>query len=407
MVNAPSAPAVSRASCFRRGGLAVAIACIMVVSFYAWTIAPSRTDWGNVDPRGAYYNLLVDGFRAGRLSLALDPPAGLLALADPYDPKANAIYRNREHLHDTSLYQGRLYLYYGLTPAFVLFGPYRLLTGGYLLNKHAALIFATLAFVSGTLLLVAAWRRYFSRVPTIAVMLVVLATGLANSVPVLLRSPAICEVCIMCGQSFALLACLALWRALHVPSATAWRWVALASGSYGLAVGARPSLLFGALILVVPWAVTWGAGRAANAPRRPRQGSLLLAALGPIALIGAGLALYNYARFGDVFEFGQRYQLAGDRQDTARHFGIDYAAYNFRLYFLSVAPWRAVFPFVQSIALPTAPPGHAPAESALGILSNTPFALLAPLGGWLIWRVQRRKSVARPSTGRGEGPATN
>jgi tetratricopeptide (TPR) repeat protein len=168
--------------------------------------------------------------------------------------------------------------------------------------------------------------------------------------------------------------------------------VALASASYGLAVGARPSLLFGALILLAPWFHARKCDH--GAPPSPRRRRLLVAALGPIALIGAGLALYNHARFGDIFEFGQRYQLAGDRQDAARHFGIDYVGFNFRLYFLSAAPWSAVFPFVRPVALPPAPFGHASAESALGILTNTPFALLAPLGAWLIGR--DRRAATRP-----------
>jgi hypothetical protein len=37
-----------------------------------------------------YYNLLVQGFRAGQLSLKKEVPPGLAQLADPYDPDANA-----------------------------------------------------------------------------------------------------------------------------------------------------------------------------------------------------------------------------------------------------------------------------------------------------------------------------
>ena len=40
-----------------------------------------------------YYNLLVQGFRAGQLSLKKEVPPGLAQLADPYDPTANRPYR--------------------------------------------------------------------------------------------------------------------------------------------------------------------------------------------------------------------------------------------------------------------------------------------------------------------------
>jgi len=87
----------------------------------------------------AYYNLLVRGFRAGQLDLKTEVPAGLAHLADPYDPVANANYLlvDGHPLWDLSYYHGKLYLYYGVTPALVLFWPYAALTGHYLGHKDA------------------------------------------------------------------------------------------------------------------------------------------------------------------------------------------------------------------------------------------------------------------------------
>jgi len=58
-------------------------------------------------------------------------------------------------------------------------------------------------------------------------------------------------------------------------------WLAAASLAYGLAVGARPSLLFGAVILLIPVVQA----------RRERRSvwPLLLAATAPIVTIGLGL----------------------------------------------------------------------------------------------------------------------
>ena len=47
------------------------------------------------------------------------------------------------------------------------------------------------------------------------------------------------------------LALVALWRAVADPERR-WRWLAVASTAYGLAVGARGSLVFGGIILLVP-----------------------------------------------------------------------------------------------------------------------------------------------------------
>ena len=89
-----------------------------------------------------------------------------------------------------------------------------------------------------------------------------------------------------------------------------WRWLAAASLAYGLALGARPSLLFGAVILLVPVAQAWREKR----PVWP----LLLAAGGPIVVIGLGLMVYNALRFDNPLEFGQRYQLPHDRAPTVQ-----------------------------------------------------------------------------------------
>ncbi len=368
--SAVTAPFAPRA----RGDILLAFAALAIGAFYVWTVAPSRSDWGNIDARGAYYNLLVDGFSAGQLNLKVDVPAGLAALPDPYDPQANHVYRTQHHLHDTSYYGGKLHIYYGITPALVVFGPYHWLTGGYLFNKQAIAVFAALGYLASLLLLRSMWRRYFPSVSRWTVAGCALALGLTNSVPALLRIPGICEVAIACAYAFAMLACVAVWQALHDQRRPVL-WLMLGSLSYGLAVGARPSMLFGAVILLVPVAVAWV--RHNNKDTPPSRARLLAAALGPLFLVGGALALYNHARFGDIFEFGQRYQLAGDRQDNARHFSFAYLWFNFRLYFLQFAPWTSIFPFVQDIALPPAPTGHAVVESAQGIFSNTPFAVCA------------------------------
>ncbi|HUR58057.1 MAG TPA: tetratricopeptide repeat protein [Opitutaceae bacterium] len=379
-------PAETEGRIFARPGPAdlwLGFVCLAVIAFYAWTVAPSRSDWGNVNAHGAYYNLLVDGLGAGQLNLKVDVPPDLARLADPYDPEVNALYRTRFHLHDTSFYRGKIYIYYGPTPALLLFGPYHWLTGEYLFNKHAVLAFAALGFLASVWLLRAGWRRYFSGTPGWLVVLCALALGVANSVPQLLRIPGICEVAIACAYAFTMVACVALWYALH-SAEHARRWLVLASITFGLAVGARPSVLFGAVVLLVPALLAW---------RRARGEAwrLLAAAVIPLLLIGVGLALYNHARFGDIFEFGQRYQLAGDRQDNARHFSPAYLWFNFRLYFLQWVPWRNIFPYVQEIAVPALPAGHAPVESAYGILTNTPVTLFA-IAAFVVARRRAREA---------------
>ena len=53
-----------------------------------------------------------------------------------------------------------------------------------------------------------------------------------------------------------MLALAAIWKTLHKTERRCG-WLAAASLAYGLAVGSRPNLLFGAVILLVPVAQAW------------------------------------------------------------------------------------------------------------------------------------------------------
>jgi hypothetical protein len=186
------------------------------------------------------------------------------------------------------------------------------------------------------------------------------------------------EVPIACGYALSMLALGAIWRAWHDEAKRAW-WLAAASLAMGLAIGSRPSLLFGALLLFVP--IGWRF----RAPP-PRFGRLLLCALGPLVLCGIGIMIYNQQRFGSAADFGEHYQLGLYRQDTAQHFSPDFFGFNVWVYFLEPAQWSGHFPFVGEIAKWLTPPaGHGPVEDPFGVLANIPVLLFAGAAP-LAWR---------------------
>ena len=81
----------------------------LVIGVYAYT---AHSAFLVSSGQNAYYNLLVQGFRAGQLNLKKEVPPGLAQLADPYDPIAHLRYGAL----DLSYYQGKFYLYFGLRP---------------------------------------------------------------------------------------------------------------------------------------------------------------------------------------------------------------------------------------------------------------------------------------------------
>ena len=89
----------------------LAAGCVLVIGMYACTAQLSALESLILNAADNRYNLLVQGFRAGQLSLNKEVPPGFAQLADPYDPVANALYRGLAYdLIELSYYKGRLYL---------------------------------------------------------------------------------------------------------------------------------------------------------------------------------------------------------------------------------------------------------------------------------------------------------
>ena len=348
--------------------------CALVIGVYAWSANSGVLELFGLGAQDSYYNLLVQGFRAGQLNVKREAPPALAQPGVPSGPGIHAArWMNAHGIHDLSYYKGKLYLYFGITPALVLFWPYAVLTGHYLLHKDAVVIFFSVGFLASAGLLCAVWRRYFAETGFWLVGAGALALGLANFIPEVLQSSDVYEVAISCGYAMTMLALVGIWGALH-DSRRPWRWLAAASLAYGLGVGARPSLLLGAVILLVPVAQAWQEKR--------RVWPLLLAASGPIVLIGLGLMFYNALRFDNPLEFGQRYQLP---MSAHQQFSLGYLWFNFRVGFLEPARWSGVPPFVNDIAPPAFPRGYFIVEHPFGVLTNIPLVWLA-LTVPLVWR---------------------
>ena len=358
------------------------LVCIAVIAIYGCAAQSGLLELSAPTAAETDYNLLVRGFRAGQLSLAMSAPDGLRQLADPYDPVANAPFRSLAfRLHDLSYYQGRLFLYFGIGPALVLFWPFAALTGHYLWHREAAALFCAVGFLASVAVLRGLWRRYFPEVSGVVVAAGALALGLAAGAPVLLARAEVYEVAISCGQMAVALSLAAVWCALHASERRREAWLVAASAAYGLAIAARPSLLPGSVILLAP-VLSGPAGR-------PSLGKLLrlgAAAAVPLGCCGLGLLLYNARRFGHAGEFGQSFQLAADvRQAAQRHFSPSYLLFNLRVYLLEPVRLSLPFPFIGRVTVPPLPAGHGAVENPFGILLDVPLAWLA-LAAPLAWR---------------------
>lgn len=353
--------------------------CSFLIGVLTW-VTDSYSPQVNPDSTNSYYNLLVQGFQSGQLNMKMDTPPEFAKLADPYSPMHSWDQGYWSNKLVTSYYKGKFYLYFGVTPALALFWPYAALTGHYLSDRYAVAIFFAFGFLMMCGILCAVRRRYFPETSFGTFAPAIFASGLILG---LVQSGSIHDVAKVSGFTFVMLALAGIWLALHRPAHRIW-CLLMASLAYGLAVGARQSLLFGAIILLVPVLQVFFEARGAISRRQVV--AAILSAIGPIVLIGIGLMVYNDLRFDSPFEFGRRYQLTEDYESTtAQQLSIHYLWFNLRYYFLEPISVSAHFPFLQNIPLPPPPPGYSEYPEYGSILFNYPFIMFV-FAVPFIWR---------------------
>ncbi len=339
-------------------------ALLLVIGTYLFLGEMGVTERGNNRPAEADYNLLARGFMAGHLYIDKEVPAPLAALADPYDPEANRTLREdpRYRLHDLSYYRGHLYLYFGAAPALLVFAPWHLLTGGWLEHWVVVAFLCSAGLGVNLSLLRAVKAREFPGAPPWIMAVEVPLLGLGSFAPLLLARADIYEVPIAFCYLAVSVALRCLWEALGAPGRSA-RWVAGASAALGLAFAARPTVLPASAVLLLPLLTREGRGSA----------RAWIAAVVPLGVCGAAVALYNLERFGSPFDFGVRYQLAAVYVAKLQAFSPSYVGTNLGLYLFNGIEWNSVFPYAHEPPQPLVPPHHGGVEHVAGALLNAPI----------------------------------
>jgi hypothetical protein len=307
-----------------------------LIWMYVWIITIGRIDtW----PSGKnYYWMLSQAFQEGQTHLLVEPNPELLKLEDPYD------YRQRkglEYLWDTTLYNGKYYLYWGPVPA-VLGVIVSSITSKTVTDTGLVFSFVIgIAFFS-VLLLRDIYKEY--KAPAWVLWGGVLAATVNIPLIWMLTRPKFYEVSISGGQFFLMAGLFAMFRAFRsdVPNKG---YIAFSAVALGLAGATRinllPSVVF--LAIVIFWRI-YVIYRKKISESIPAFAAAFL----PLALIACSLFLYNYNRFGSIFEFGHRYQLTGPSL-TANYSDISSVKYiipNLYTYVFRLPSLSRNFPFL-------------------------------------------------------------
>jgi hypothetical protein len=315
----------------------------------------------------SYYGLLTEALPAGRTNLNIVAEIRFLRLADPW---AGPQDTNRPH--DMSFYKGNFYIYYGITPVLILMLPWHVATGTFLTEPATTALLCFGGFLLGAWWLADLRRRLAPSLSLGWLLVALIVWGWGSPILTLSHNNTFYAVPIAGGFFCIMVVLVAVDRALRSPRmGHAAAWMILASLFHGLSVGARPIYAFSLPLLLIPAGVLWWRHQR-HGVRRPLL-TLAAATVVPAALVGAGLAYYNYVRFEDPLEFGIRYSLGPGSQRDIRLMGLEFIPKNLRNYLLQPASFIRYYPFVHN---DTRPFGLLP-HWTLGVLAlATPLTLL-------------------------------
>jgi hypothetical protein len=217
---------------------------LSICLFLSWTTTSSNSPYIFSKKPLDYYNLQTEAFINFQTALLKLPDARLLALKNPYDPIANAQYR----FHDLSLYKSKYYLYFGVTPVITLLLPFRLITGTYLPVNLATLIFIIIGVYYSVKILVHIKKNLGIEHNLGDEFLLLLIFTFCTGAPLLLRWANIYELAVTSASSCAIAGIYYLNYAMLNCRKSIYTLL-ISSTLFGLAIAARPNLIF--LILIV------------------------------------------------------------------------------------------------------------------------------------------------------------
>lgn len=264
------------------------------------------SNWRNI------YEVMTESILEGHLYIDYgDMDPRLLEMENPYDPVMRKELGVSFHW-DHALYNGHYYMYYGIVPVFLIFLPYRIVTGTSLTTYHATQIFVIL-FIAGifTLFYFLA-RRFFARL-TFGLYLFLSAAVSVMSVWYSVDAPALYCTAITSGLCLEIWSLYffakAVWGGFDDRKSIVYAFVGSIMGA--LVFGCRPSVAL-ANLLVLPMLREY---------LRKKEFTFVLIrrlffAASPYVVVAVLLMGYNYVRFENPFEFGQTWQLTSADQSN-------------------------------------------------------------------------------------------
>jgi hypothetical protein len=289
--------------------------------------------------------MLAEAFLEGQTALLIEPSPLLAELENPYPLSGRT---GIPSIGDLSYFRGNYYLYWGPIPA-VFAALWKLVTGQIVGDEHIVFVSICCIFLFSTLIIYHFKAKFFPSIPSWLLFVGVIIVATAYPILWVLSYPAIYPAAIAAGQAFlmaGLFFVLPVWDASGLQT---WRLVTVGV-LWAFAIGSRLTIVGAVAVLVIATAIAL-VSRADGRLRSEQVIKRLAALIFALGICICLLGLYNYVRFGNVFETGFRYQLTpidmNKYLSDGRIFNIAFLVPNLIYYFLT--PFRPIpqFPFIR------------------------------------------------------------
>ena len=327
------------------------------------------------------YHKLAVALSEGHLYLDDVPPTSLLTMENPYDfDSRDRILENtgEECLWDVAYYHGAYYVYFGVVPVLVFYLPWYLVTGTAFPTWVGILIVGILLIVGTFWLTYELRRKYFPKVPFMTWILTTLMMINGCGALTIMRRPDYYSLPILMGVALSVYG-IAFWlSSLEETKVNGWK-LAVGCLCMALVAGCRPQLLLGSfLIFPIFWNAVFKNRQLFSGNSRGKTTAAILM----YAVVAACLMIYNYKRFGSVFDFGANYNLTTNDM-TKRGVELGRIPYALFTYLFQLPAVSAAFPYLLEVMHKTTYLGKTISEGTFGgffTVNLIPFAAFLVMG---------------------------
>ena len=309
------------------------------------------------------YKNLAKSLAKGQFYLDLEVSPKLEELDNPYDThyRDSKVERYSEYFWDYAYYKGKYYSYFGIVPCAMLYLPYYLVTHHNLPNNIAMGIVLFLLNIAIFYLLYQVIKKYFPKTSYMWYLILGIFMVMVGGVPFFAGEPTFYNLPVSLGITFSCFG-LGLWIKATLKDKLNAKYLFLGSLCMALVAGCRPQLLLGSFLALIIFGDYVFKKREMFSKKSIKETILFML---PYIIVAMFLMYYDYARFGNIFDFGANYNLTTNDM-TKRGFKLDRIFLGLYYFFIAPSKISTLFPFLENYRLTTSYLGKSIYEKMYG-----------------------------------------